>query len=113
MLRPFKAEDLRNLGVKVTSKPQEITKWRNEQISAKRENPTLVLGWATGEKEAGLARAATLVTKADVLDHWELAVEEWLRRNVQSEFPLVLFRYLFELAESGTINTLLLDDYSA
>jgi hypothetical protein len=113
VLDPFEKPLIAKVRCPTSSSAQQITGWRNEPIAKRRTKPTIILGDARGREEAGLLTAPRVLTDVTVLRRFAKSVEDWLRSNVHSETPQLLFRWLFDLAVSATIDAVKLDEYIA
>lgn len=108
---PFSEISLPPEDVLVTNDPSEITRWRNQTVSAKAERPTVVLGEARDSKEEGLREPQTVVRSDEVIARWEHEIVAWFKENVSSTAPQAFVHALFRRVKSQVINPIKVDSY--
>lgn len=114
VLRPFTLAQFAEVECEASDDPQVITdSWRNKSVEDRRANPTIVLGEAHGEEEAGLRAVPQIVTEKDVLEIWKEELEDWLREHIHSDTPIPLFNQLFDFTLNAIVDAVQLDEYVA
>jgi hypothetical protein len=109
VLRPFQSPAQLAEEPRLSTQPDEITRWRNGLMS---DQGLIVFGDATGRDEAGLFDMTTLLSRP-VLRSWRERVDEWLRATVPSDAPRSLVSELFDLVEDGQIDGVAMDEFVA
>jgi hypothetical protein len=112
ILSPFSISDVK-IGCPASAIASEITRWRNQPIKIRRENPTIILGDARKKEEAGLRAVPRVIRHEGVLKRWRSELFSWLEDNIASNTPVQLFTELFRLAREGLVDPVRLDDYTA
>jgi hypothetical protein len=98
---------------RVSRNPALITRWRNEPISARREAPIVIVGYATGRSEAGLRRARITITEQDLVREYRTLAESWLSREVEISGPCRLLDALVDMTLDGHLDVVALEQYAS
>ncbi len=112
VLLPFQLPDIAAIESPSSDNPSVITGWRNQPAEQRSLNPTIILGDARGREEAGLRLAPRIISTREVFEKWQSTLSDWLSQHIPSKTPVPLFKHLFELAVSGDIDAVQLDEYA-
>lgn len=94
-----------------TTEPNVVTRWRNEAGSQSQILPTVILGSATGPKEAGLRRVSQVIQVPDILREWEQSLRKNFSSLIPSRAMLPLIPAIVELVAGGGVDALAADEY--
>src|SRR6266516_2913221 len=96
---------------RISHDPRQITRWRNESVSQRRQNPLVILGRASGRNEAGLRRCRVIISESAVLQRYRRLGETWIAQKVESAPPKSFFAAIVGMALEGLISVDELDDF--
>lgn len=95
----------------VAADAKQITKWRNELPSKRRQWPVVILGRASGRDEAGLRRVPRVIDESEILGAYQRKGAAWLDEAAVPKAPARFFRALVDMAREGIVGLVALDKY--